>query len=428
MSTGLAVAATTRVIGALIDSAVAAADIAGVLGAPPYFTSQAPDQIEVGAGEKAQLGLFLYHVTHNPGWREVGLPSRNGAGAAVDRPPLAVDLHYLLIAYGAQDLTAQMLLGLGLQALHETPLLYRQQITDAFTPPPALSATDAALATAGLDRQVELIKITPEPLSADDLSKLWTAFGSKFRPSSGFVATTVLIESNRPVSSPPPVATRDLTVLQLRTPAVDAVVPAQLAWSASPNLTLSGTDLTGENVVVVFDNNPGAPQAPQRTGPSSASVGVPALPAGINTLRVVQQLDVGAVPAKNVVESNVSVFYLRPLIRLGGGPNSDLIQVGATDNTVDPPITPVTVQLDPVLSATQTVQLMLNELAPPAGHPPLSLTFAARPDQIGPHYVTFDISGARAGDYLVRIRVDGAESELRTDPVTHAYAHPTVTL
>jgi hypothetical protein len=157
-------------------------------------------------------------------------------------------------------------------------------------------------------------------------------------------------------------------------------------------------------------------------------VTVPDLPAGINTLRVVQKLAVGAPPDKDIVQSNVTVFHLRPVIRQSGGPNSDLIQVGSVDHSVDPPVTPLTVQLDPVLVTTQTVLLLLTELSPPAGQPPLSLSFEARPTQIGPHYATFDTWGARVGDYLVRVRVDGAETELRTDPVTHAFAYPRVTL
>lgn len=82
MSTALAIAATTRVLSSVIDQAVQSAGASTILGPPPYLTSKAPDQLETGADEAAQLSLFLYHVTYNQGWREVGLPSRNGAGPA----------------------------------------------------------------------------------------------------------------------------------------------------------------------------------------------------------------------------------------------------------------------------------------------------------------------------------------------------------
>jgi hypothetical protein len=431
VSTALAIAATTRVLSAVIDSAIRASTAAAaVLGSPPYLTTKSPDQLEMGAGESSQLALFLYHVTHNPGWREEGLPSRNGAGASVNRPPLALNLHYLLIAYGDNEFVPQVLLGLGMQALHETPFLYRQQIANVFTPPPALGPLDQALATADLGSQVEMIKVTPEALTTEDLSKLWTAFGGKFRPSAGYEATVVLIEGTAPVAAALPVLSRNLQVVQFRQPAIDTVTPQYLTWSASPQaLTLTGANLSGAGIFVVFDNNAAAPQVPQPlgTGGGTATAAVPPLPAGINTLRVIQQVAVGAPPPKSVSESNVSLFYLQPVIRQGGSPAKDLIAVGAV-NPGPPPTTPVTVTLDPALGATQQVQLLLNELSPPAGQPPLSFTFTAQPSQISGNTVTFTTSGTRAGQYLVRVRVDGAESQLRIDPGTQAFAQPAVTL
>jgi hypothetical protein len=100
MSTALAVAATSRVIAAIIDDAMAAARLAlpGVLGSATT-TSSPPDRIDTTLhGEQTNLNLFLYHVTYNQGWREVGLPTRNADGDTIGRAPLALDLHYLLSA------------------------------------------------------------------------------------------------------------------------------------------------------------------------------------------------------------------------------------------------------------------------------------------------------------------------------------------
>ena len=40
-------------------------------------------RVLTGAKEASQLNLFLYLVTPNPGWRNVGLPSRDGQGQSV---------------------------------------------------------------------------------------------------------------------------------------------------------------------------------------------------------------------------------------------------------------------------------------------------------------------------------------------------------
>jgi len=226
------------------------------------------------------------------------------------------------------------------------------------------------------------------------------------------------------VQSALPVQARNLQVLQLLQPDIAAVTPMYLPWaSGSLSLTLTGTNLTGQGVTVVFDNNPTAPQSPQPAGPGggTVTVTVPPLPAGINTLRVVQQVAVGAPPPKNVVESNVSLFYLQPLI-----------QQPPTTGAASGGRTPVTVRLDPVPDSTQKVQLLLNELSPPVSAAPLSFTFDADPSQIRPDGVTFTTFGTRPGAYLVRVRVDGAESVLATgpgtDPGTTVYSGPVVTL
>ena len=46
--------------------------------------------------------------------------------------------------------------------------------------------------------QIERVRITPQPLSVDELSKLWTAFQTHFRISAAYQVSVVLIESTRP--------------------------------------------------------------------------------------------------------------------------------------------------------------------------------------------------------------------------------------
>ena len=50
----------------------------------------------------------------------------------------------------------------------------------------------------GLADQLEQIKITPEYLSTEEMSKLWTAVQSHYRPTAAYMATVVLIESTLP--------------------------------------------------------------------------------------------------------------------------------------------------------------------------------------------------------------------------------------
>ena len=68
--------------------------------------------------------------------------------------------------------------------LHDHPLLGAAEI-------------EAALAESNLDQQVERIRITPQPLTLEEMSKLWTTFQTQYRISAAYQACVVLIESER---------------------------------------------------------------------------------------------------------------------------------------------------------------------------------------------------------------------------------------
>ena len=431
MSTALAVAATSRVIAAVIDDAVAVArmTLPGILGAATT-SSVPPDHLAIDkANEVTNLNLFLYHVTYNQGWREVGLPTRGPDGNNIGRAPLAIDLHYLLSAYSSGDYQAQIMLGIGMQALHEIPVLFRQKIQSVFAAP--ANDVDKALATADLADQIELVKIVPQQLGTEELSRLWTAFQSKFRVSAAYAVSVVLIETKAPVVAALPVLTRNLVVTPFLEPTIAAVDPQILSFAPAAALTISGSNLFGRGTVVVFDGNPQAPQTPTPLGDGAqVSTSLPVLPAGINTLRLVRRIDLGVSPLTPFVESNTASFILQPVIRRDATPAHDyLITVGPPDNSVSPPRIPITVTIDPAITATQKISLLLNELNPPAGQNPHSYMFdAVASDLAPPDQALVYVQGVPHGDYLVRIRVDGADSPLDLDPATKAFAAPKVTL
>jgi hypothetical protein len=118
--------------------------------------------------------------------------------------PLALDLHYLLTAYGAQDFQTEILLGHALQLMHETPVIDRARIRrtidhlshtkDRRVVPPAL----AALAKSDVADRVTQLEITPEFLSSEELSKLWSALQAKYRPSATYKVSAVIIDGALP--------------------------------------------------------------------------------------------------------------------------------------------------------------------------------------------------------------------------------------
>jgi hypothetical protein len=213
MSSPLALAAVTAVLRDLLNNGLIDHNITGALGNNVTVTALPPDTIAVDAANaRPQLNLFLHQVTPNAGWRNAGLPSRDERGARLSNPPLALDLHYLLTAYGSAELHSEILLGYAMHLLHETPVLDRQAIRTALAGgtvdgsilPPAfqiLSASDLA-------DQVEQIKITPETLSSEEMSKLWSAMQAHYRPTAAYHLSVVLIEAQRAIRGALPVLTR----------------------------------------------------------------------------------------------------------------------------------------------------------------------------------------------------------------------------
>ena len=213
MSNALAIAGVSAVLKDLLDTGLIDHQVTDTLGAGVTVSSMPPDTVPIeGSDAGPRLNLFLYQVTPNPGWRNVDLPSRDAAGRRGTNPPLALDLHYLLTAYGVIELQAEVLLGYGLQLLHENPVLSREAIRTALNPSPVsgaiLPAVYQALRSADLAEQVELLKITPSTMNADEMSRLWSALTAHFRPTAAFQVSVVLIESRQPAVSPLPVLTR----------------------------------------------------------------------------------------------------------------------------------------------------------------------------------------------------------------------------
>lgn len=214
MSTALAIAGVTAVLRDRLNDGLINHDATGVLGSTVTVSVLPPDRVVPTDGaESSQLNLFLYQVTPNSGWQHQGLPSHDASGRnRLTNPPLALDLHYLLSAYGSADLHREILLGYAMQILHEFPILTREMIRTALSPSPDVGAnlpsSLRALADSGLAEQVEQLRITPSFLGTEEISKLWTATQSHYRPTAAYQVSVVLIEARRPTRAALPVLTR----------------------------------------------------------------------------------------------------------------------------------------------------------------------------------------------------------------------------
>jgi len=404
VSTALAIAGVTQVLRDLLNDRFINQNVAGQIGQSVTVSTMPPDKVVQQNGvEATQLNLFLRQVTPNLGWRNEGLPSRDGAGRSrLSNPPLALDLHYLISAYGAADLHAEILLGHAMQLLHENPSIPREAIRNSLQPAPDEAGTLPpwlrSLADSGLENQIEQLRITPEYLSTEEMSKFWTATLAHYRPCAAYQVSVVLIQAEEPAPSPLPVLTRNVNVIPGLAPTVPtlaAVVPKdnQIVVELDAPVTLEGFALDGTTREVVLTNDrfeieealpaSGTAIKLQFTIPAARAADFPA-----GVYRVRARVQKPSEPEARV--TNDLALVVAPTI--SGLPIS-VARIGGTAS--------FTLNFVPTARAGQKVRLVLG-----------GDDFAPQPFTADTSHLSFEIPAAPVGNHLARLRIDGIDSPI----------------
>lgn len=417
MSSPLAIAAVTATLKDLLNDGLLNHDLSSI--GSFSVTALPPDRISTGQNEPNQLNIFLYQVTPNLGWRNAGLPSRDGTGVRLSAPPLALDLHYLLTAYGSQDLNAEVLLGYSMQLLNETPVLTRAQlrtvlggvspVDGSISPLPSLFGNLTAI---DLADQIELIKITPVFLSTEDLSKMWTAMQARYRPTMAYMASVVLIQASNSGRAAPPVLKRGAadtgpTAIAAPLPTVNGVRPevSELlpAMRLGDDLLVTGASFVNPELLsAVFENEKSnlEPQSAPVVVASSTrlTVHVPSIAEDANAMNewavgLYKLALVMAQPNLPELSTNSVAIALAPLITVS--------PLNAAPGNIN-----LTVTCTPRLLPEQEARATLIFGSRPV--PPTAIT--TPPDITQPTTLDFTVTGVAAGEYMVRLRVEGIDS------------------
>ncbi len=347
----------------------------------------------------SQINIFLYNTYTNTTFSNGPIPhtsKNNQAG----HPPLALVLKYLITSYGSSDddIDGQQLMGQTMSLLHNHPLLGRSNI-EGISP------------NSNLHEQVERIRITPDNLSLDDMSKLWSSFQSaEYRLSTGYEISVVLINNTRPQKTPLPVLRRGdddqgpkVMIGSLATLTGLKFINQKPSAELGDIITLVGKNLSHINSVLRLEH-------PQLTDPidielqantESTTINAqltqlvddPVLgfnwPAGFYTASIVTQTV--NTPA---LSSNVIAMPLAPQIESispNNAPAGDVV---------------FTIECLPQIRDEQKVSVLFGSeqitpdsvITPPDATAVTTLTFTAE-----------NIS-ARAAPYTLRLRVDGIDS------------------
>jgi hypothetical protein len=427
MSTALAIAGVTAVLRDRLNDGLVNHNVAGLLGSTVNVSVLAPDRVVPADGtESSQLNLFLYQVMPNASWRNEGLPAHDPSGRQrLSNAPLALDLYYLISAYSGGDLHGEILLGYAMQLMHEFPVLSREMIRTALTPSPdvgvVLPPALRALADCGLAEQLELLRITPQSLSNEESSKLWSATQSSIRPTAAYQVSVVLIEATQPTRAPLPVLSRgEVDPVSGRErgvqvsanlipalPGLEAILPAaeQPVARLGETLSLRGHHLDGASREILLSN---ARFVIEEALPASGAAASDHMQLVIPLARAAD-FPVGVYDASARLvrpgetlprSSNRLAFTLAPQI-------TNLPQTIARDGAGD---ALVSIDFTPELRPGQRATLLVGqrEVVPQSfAAPTASLDFL--------------LEAAEAGDYLIRLRIDSIDSPI----VDYATTPPT---
>jgi len=367
-----------------------------------------------------RINLYLYQVSPNASWRNMDLPTRSGEGSLTQFPHVALNLHYLLSFTGDEStLVPQRLLGSAVRTLVSRPWLGRDTIARTLQD----QAYSAFLADSDLAKDIELVRVTPQHLSLEEMSKLWAVFPqTAYALSVSYTATVVLIKASEPPQAILPVRERRVFVAPMSHPFIDTVAALSgdsAPITASETLVIIGNQLAGETTALNF----GAPGSVIKLDPAVAGVlisdtrlevpmstlittlNLRAGPQGVQVMHPIDMVDPPSPPATPAhpavgFESNVETFVFRPTV---ANPSSV---------SVNPPV--IKVDVNPKVGLSQRAQLLLNPKPPAAGN-----AFTINSDDTGrvddSTTLRFPVTSVPAGDYFMRVMIDGAVSLLAVD-------------
>ena len=407
MSNSLAIAAATATLRSLLIKGLGISDI----------TVKPVDAARKGvAGD--QVNLFLYQTSISAAWRNQTMPHQTKAGET-GQPPLPLCLYYLVTAFGEGDdeTKAQQLLGKAMSIFHDHPILGTEEIRQA---------TETDVAGSDLHEQIERVRIRPQTLSLEELSKLWSAFQTNYRLSSAYEVSVVLIESTRPNRTPLPVLTRGKDDMGIQTllgkpptlseirvslsgtfvtsdvPSLDEVLLTKTLPSAQlgDELALIGQNLLGDSVRVVLERQlTGERLEPSVVRQSDQVIIIKLPPSGdtADPTAPTAMYPAGFYLATVIVQHSREAERHSNSLAVALAPTIALEPLEAAPGNIS-----LMVATAPMIQPGQRVALLFRDseiVAATALEPTDQLVFDLQ-----------NIPAGQLGEYIVRLRVDGVDS------------------
>ncbi len=145
----------------------------------PEITFRSPKEIQEDGGNPNKVSLFLFRILENAHLKNQEL--QQIGNTRLQLPPLVLDLEYLITPYSNDKTQEKIILGKVIQIFHDNAILRGTMLQGD------LAETD------------EEIKLLFNPISLDDMTKMWGSFQEVgYRLSASYLVTPVRIDSAHP--------------------------------------------------------------------------------------------------------------------------------------------------------------------------------------------------------------------------------------
>ena len=409
MSNYLAIATVTATLQKMLQEEISR-EMPGI-----QVTTLRPDAVNSNISG-ACLNIYLYHATPNPAWRNADLRTRRPKADLIKHGQAGLDLHYLFTFYGEeQAYEPQRLMGATIRALVDNPMLTEDMIQESVE-----HSGVPALEGSTLMDQVQAVRLVPSTLTTEELSRIWSVFFQlPYSLSFPYQASAILIQGEKAGQAALPVLTRNTyitaarpVITQVESEAANALITLdstivvqgrQLAGKDTTQVQLGKTRLspqvaTDTEVKLTFSMLAREDILRLRAGSQGIQIVRLQVPEGVRSPQAANERTFD-----KAIESNVMPFVLCPKIQKKQGIH--LQNIDLNDDDLYTGI--LTLSLDLQVDPKQRVFLLLNSISQ-------SQTYIFRPTKRRQQteQLSFPIAGIEAGDYFVRVQVDGAVSPL----------------
>jgi hypothetical protein len=427
MPDGFALAALSHALRFRVDQMIREYDVA-VTGTFDVVT-RPPESLAAAKPAIATIALYPYHLIPNTSWQSSRAAAYSSAGQRKADPLLALDICYVLAGYAPEPGEVERVLGLALLAMHETPIL-TAEILEAAANDTFPAGSPIPQAVRDLAEQAASLKVSPLPMDLETLSQLWSTLNSGVRTGMAYRVSTLLMERRMRRAPAPGVREARLGVVQIRRPTIARLLFADAGGEFVERALVEpgeafraiGSGLRGDTTQFIVSNrtltaNPALARPDQLEGALPVD-----LRPGLSSFQIVHRLNkpegelpppaAGDVPGErsNLVPIVVRPVLAAPAVTVAGRQVDDGIVSFAA-----------TAHLAVQVGQRQRAELMLNALAADADGNFRSYVFVSpdpapgTPDSDTSTRV-FRIRDVLAGNYLVRVVIDGADSALTVGP------------